>query len=175
MHAKMLYALSQEALVSLDNLLMSHAIFGITGVIHNVVSDSKMSTGVVTAAYSIRNIGHLFQEVDMGNIIQINGYIQLASQLEVFCRGSIGGEHNLAFLEAHSIAHQKLGIGGAVSAAALFAQDLQQVGVGSCFNGKIFLKALVPSKGLVQQTCSATNASLIIQMEGSGVLSHDFF
>ena len=150
MHAKMLYTLSQKTFIGLDDLLMSHAIFSIAGVIHNIVGDSKMSTGVVTAAYSIRNIGHLFQEVDMGNIIQINGYIQLASQLEVFCRGSIGGEHNLAFLEAHSVAHQKLSVGGAVSATALFTQDLQQVGVGSCFHGKIFLKALVPSKGLVQ-------------------------
>ena len=111
----------------------------------------------------------------MSNIIQIDGYIQLASQLEVLSRGSIGGEHNFAFLEAHSVAHQKLGIGGAVSAAALFPQDLQQVGVGSCFNCEIFFKALVPGEGLVQQTCSATNTSLIIQMEGSGILSYDFF
>ena len=175
MHTEMLNTLSQKALVGLDNLLMSHAIFSIAGVIHDVVGDGEMSARVVAAAYSIRNIGHLFQKVDMSDIVQINGDIQLARQLEVLRRGSIGGEHNLAFLEAHSVAHQQLGIGGAVSAAALLAQDLQQIGVGSCFNCEIFLEALIPRESLVQQTCSTTNASLIIQMEGSGILSNNLF
>ena len=85
----------------------------------------------------------------MGNIIKVNGYIQLACQLKVLCRSSVGGEHNLAFFKAHSITHQKLGIGGAVGATALFAQDLQQIGVGSSLYSKIFLKALIPSECLV--------------------------
>ena len=60
MHTKMLYTLSQETFICLDNLLMGHAIFSITGVIHNIIGDGKMSAGVITAAYGIRNIGHLF-------------------------------------------------------------------------------------------------------------------
>ena len=175
MNTEILYALALEDFVSLNNLLMSHTVFCIAGVIHNVVGNSKMSAGIVTAANSFRNIGNLFQKVNMSNIIKINGYIQFACQLKVLCRSCIGGEHNLALLKAYGIAHLQLGIGGAVGTAALFAQNLQQIGVRCSFYCEIFFKALVPGKGLVHQTRGATDSGLIIQMEGRRILRYNFF
>ena len=175
MNTEILYALALENFISFDNLLMSHTVFCIAGVIHNVVGNGKMSAGIVTAADGFRNIGNLFQKVNMSNIIKIDVYIQFTSQLEILCRSCIGGEHNLALLKAYGIAHQKLGIGGAVGTATLFAQNLQQIGVRSSLYCEIFFKALVPGKSLVHQTRGATDAGLIIQMERSRILGNDFF
>ena len=175
MNTEILYALTLEDFISLNNLFMSHTVFCIAGVIHNVVGNGKMSAGIVTAADCFRNVGNLFQKVNMSNIIQIDGYIQFTSQFKVLCRSCIGGEHNLALLKAYGIAHQKLGIGGAVGTAALFAQNLQQIGVRCSLYCEIFFKTLIPGKGLVHQTRGATDAGLIIQMERSRILGNDFF
>ena len=175
MNTEILYALALEDFISLNNLLMSHTVFCIAGVIHNVVGNGKMSAGIVTAADGFRNVGNLLQKVNMSNIIQIDGYIQFTSQFKVLCRSCIGGEHNLALLKAYGIAHLQLGIGGTVGTAALFAQDLEQIGVRCSLYCEIFFKALVPGKSLVNQTRGATDAGLIIQMEGSRILRYDFF
>ena len=175
MNTEILYALTLEDFISLNNLFMSHTVFCIAGVIHNVVGNGKMSAGIVTAADCFRNVGNLFQKVNMSNIIQIDGYIQFTSQFKVLCRSCIGGEHNLALLKAYGIAHLQLGIGGTVGTAALFAQNLQQIGVRCSLYCEIFFETIVPGKSLVHQTRGATDAGLIIHMERSRILGNDFF
>ena len=175
MNAEMLNALCLENFISLNNLLVRHAVFCIAGVIHDVVGDCKMSARIIAAADGFRNIGNLFEEVDMGEIIKVDGYVQLACQLEVLSRSCVGGEHNLALLEAHSVAHEQLGVGGAVSATALLTQDLQQVRVRRSLNCEILLEAFVPGESFIYQTSSAADACFVIQMKRSRKLLHDFF
>lgn len=62
MNTEILYALALEDFISLNNLLMSHTVFCIAGVIHNVVGNGKMSARIVTAADGFRNIGNLLQK-----------------------------------------------------------------------------------------------------------------
>ena len=86
MHTKMLYALSQKAFIGLDDLLMGHTVFSVARVIHNIVSDGKMSTRVIAAAYGLRNISHFLQKVDVGNIIQIDNSTKVIAESELINR-----------------------------------------------------------------------------------------
>ena len=104
-HTKMFNAFSKQFFISFSHLGTSQTVFCITGVIHNIVGNCKLAARIVTAADGFRNISYLFQEINMSNIVQVNGYIQFASQLEIFCRSCVRGEHNLTFFEANSIGH----------------------------------------------------------------------
>ena len=105
MQAKVFYALSHKAFVSLGKLLARHAVFGVARVIHNVVGNGKMPARVVAAAHGIGNISHALQKVNMGNIIQIYSGIKFTCQLKIFGRRIVGRKHNFVTLKANRISH----------------------------------------------------------------------
>ena len=71
--------------------------------------------------------------------------------------------------------HQKLHITRAVHATAFLLENFQNNWGWSSLNCKIFLKALVPRKGLVDGSCLLTNSLLIIQVKGSRELGNNLF
>ena len=174
-HTKMFNAFSKQFFISFGHLRTSQTVFSIARVIHDVVCDCKLTTRIVTAADGFRDISYLFQEINVSNIIQVNGYIQFASQLEIFCRSCVGREHNLAFFEANSVGHQKFGVGRTVCAATFFTQNFEQSRVGSCFYCEIFFEAFVPAKSLIYKTSSFADAFFVVEIEGSGILRCDIF
>ena len=74
-HAKMFYAFSKKFFISFSHLRTSQTVFSITRVIHNVIGNSEMTTGIVTAADGFRNICYFFQKINVSNIVQVNGNI----------------------------------------------------------------------------------------------------
>ena len=174
-HTKMFNTFSKQFFISLSHLGTSQTVFSITRVIHNVVCNCKLTTRIVTAADGFRDISHLFQEINVSNIVQVNGYIQFASQLEIFCRSCVGREHDLAFFETNRVGHQKFGIGRAVCTATFFTQNFEQSRVRSSFYCEIFFEAFVPAKSLVYKTSSFADAFFVVEIEGSGILRRDIF
>ena len=175
MHTKMFYAFSHHFFISFGHLGTSQTVFSITRIIHDVVSNCEMTTGIVTAANGFRDICHLFQEVDVSNIVQVNGNIQFASKLEIFCRSCVRGEHNLAFFETNCIGHQKFGVGRAVRTATFFVQNFEDGRVGSSFYSEIFFEAFVPTKCLVYKTSSFADACFVVKIKGSRILGCNIF
>ena len=74
---------------------------------------------------------------------------------------------------AHGLGQQKLRVGGAVAAAALLVEKLQNIGVGGRLYGKVLPETLVPGKGGLQRPGIGPNAGLIVQVKGSGDLMND--
>ena len=124
-NTKMFNAFSHQLFIAFHHLFTGKTIFSIARIIHNIVFNREMTTRIKTAADSCWNVCNLLKKINMGNIVKVDCYIQLARQPEVFCRRHIGRKHNFAFFETNSVSHQKLCIRGAVSAAAFFAQNLQ--------------------------------------------------
>ena len=75
---------------------------------------------------------------------------------------------------AHGLRQQKLRIGGAVAAAALLVQHLENIGVGGGLYREILPKALVPGKRGLQRPGIPPDAGLVIQMKGGRDLPDDF-
>ena len=75
---------------------------------------------------------------------------------------------------AHGLSKQKLGVGGAVTAAALLLQNLENVGVRRSLHGKILPVARIPGKGRLQCPGIGSDTGLVINMEGGGNLPDDF-
>ena len=85
----------------------------------------------------------------------------------------VGGKHDVAALEAAGLAHEQLSIAGAVNAAALLLQNLQQVGVGRGLDGKVFLEALVPAERGVDPAGIFPDTLFVIEVERGGNIGGD--
>ena len=96
MQPKLFGAFFLQYFICLLQLLCSHAVFRITGIIHDIVADFKESAGIIAAAYSLRDMPDCFlQKADMGNIVQIDDCPQLVRKLKVLRRCIVGGEHDM--------------------------------------------------------------------------------
>ena len=109
------------------------------------------------------------QQVDMGNVVQVDIGVQGPGLGEFLGGHGVGGEHNLRAVEATGLGQGQLGGAGAVHAAALLAQNAQNGGVGQSLYGKIFLEVRAPGKGLVQCPGRAADATLVIEVKGGRI------
>ena len=109
----------------------------------------------------------------MGQIIQIDVRAEVVGLLHILRRGVVGGKHDVAALEAACLAHEQLSIAGAVDAAALLLQDLQQVGVRRGLDGKVFLEALVPAERSVDPAGVFPDTLFVIDVERGGNIGGD--
>ena len=71
------------------------------------------------------------------------------------------------------LAQHQLGQGGAVHAAALFLQDLQDDGVGQGLDGEVLPEALVPAEGLIDAAGIFPDALFIVDVERRGHILND--
>ena len=117
--------------------------------------------------------GHPLQKLHHGGVVQIDVGAQLVGLLHILHGGLVGGEHDIAAGKAAGLAQHQLGQGGAVHAAALFLQDLQDDGVGQRLDGKILPEALVPAEGLVDAAGVLTDALFVVDVERGGHVLDD--
>ena len=109
----------------------------------------------------------------MGQVVQIDVRAEVVGFLHVLRGRVVGGKHNVAALEAAGLAHEQLSIAGAVNAAALLLQNLQQVGVGRGLDGKVFLEALVPAERSVDPAGIFPDTLFVIEVERGGNIGGD--
>ena len=165
-----------QALERLGDLLPGHAVLGLAGVVHHL--EALLALPQLEGAAGVEAAGDLLgdvpdgvlQKVDVGDVVQVDGGPQLGGQSELLRRGVVGGEHDLPALEAAAVGHHQLAQGGAVHAAALLLQNLQNLGIGGGLHGEELLIAGVPGKGGLQGPGVLPDALLVVQMEGGGVL-----
>ena len=175
MDAEMLHPLGLQDLESLPELIPGHAVFGISRIVHDVVAQGKDTPGVEPAADGFRNGRHLFQEIDHGEIVQVDDGSQFVGFLHILHRSIVGREHDLMAFEPAYVGQQQFRIGGAVGAAAFFLHDFQDPGQGRGLHGKIFSEPLIPGKGLVDAAHRIPDALFIIDIERCRIFFCQFF
>ena len=173
MNAKVPGAQLHEAVDGPRHLIFGHAVFGIPGHIHNGVAQAEGAAGIISQAHRLRHRPQSLQEIHIGGIVQIDIGSHFFCLAHVLFRCHIGGKHDILAGNAHSLGQQQLRIGGAVAAAALLVEDLQNVGVGGCLYGKKLLKPLVPGKGSLQGPGISADTGLVVQVERRRDLGND--
>ena len=176
--AKVLGALGHQLFVAVDHLLFGHAVLGITGLVHHLealfaLAQAEGAARIVAAEHRLRHTGHPVQEVHHGGVVQVDVGTQLIGLLHVLHGGLVGREHDVAAGKAAHLAEHQLGQGGAVHAAALFLQNLQDDGVGQGLDGKILLEALVPAERLVDAAGIFPDALFVVNVERRGHILND--
>ena len=122
MDPKFLRAFFLQDAEGFKHLRCGHSVFCISGIVHDAVSHLKHTARIIAAANAFRDSAQgLFQEINMCEIIQINGSSQFAGIHIILCRRVIGGEHNVIPCAAHGFGQHQLCVGGAVTAAAVFS------------------------------------------------------
>ena len=116
----------------------------------------------------------LSQEVDVGDVVQIDDGVHLAGKFIFLRLGLVGGEHDLVALEAHRVRQHQLRDGRAVHAAALLLQELEDVGVGAGLDREVLAEAGIPGEGIVHGLRGCADARLVVEVEGRGVFRNDF-
>ena len=91
------------------NLLGSHSVFCISGIIHDTVTDLKYSTWIVTAADHFRDFSESFlYALNMCDVIKVDDPTDLICISELFLRCVIGRKHDIALFAAYCLSHHKL-------------------------------------------------------------------
>ena len=173
MDAELLGAQRHQLGVGLGHLVLAHAVLGIAGIIHDAISQVEHAARIVPAADGFGNTRHLFEEVHMGEIIQIDVGTQFIRFLHILRRRIVGREHNVTAGKAASFAHQQLGIAGAIDAAAFLLQNFEDVRVRRGLYGEIFFKALVPAESRIHAACIFSDSFFVIEMERRGHIRDD--
>ena len=127
--AEFLRAQFLQAAKRLGHLGAGEAVLGVARVVHNLESlfalaQGKGAAGIIPAGYFFGNhTNGIPKEVDVGDIIQVDGSPKLGGQGKFLCGGVVGREHDLSAGKAAPLAHHQFGEGRTVHAAALFPQD----------------------------------------------------
>ena len=176
--AKVFGTLCSQLLVAVDHLLLSHAVLGVAGLVHDLealfaLAQLEGAARIVAAEDVLRHTGHAVEEVHHRGVVEVDISAQLVSLLHVLHRGLVGGEHDVAAAEAAHFAEHQLSQRGAVHAAALFLQDLEDDGVRQSLDRKILAEALVPAECLVDAAGVLADALLVIDVEGGGYVLND--
>ena len=91
MDAKMLRTLVLQYLKCLKHLLCGHPVFGIPGIVHDVIAHLEHAARIKTAADGLRDISQgLLQALNMGYVVQVDDGSQLLSICKFLRRSVIG-------------------------------------------------------------------------------------
>ena len=179
--AKILGTLCSQLLVAVDHLLLGHAVLGVAGLVHDL--EALFALAQLEHAAGIKAAGDLFgdiadgilQKVDVGDVVQVDGGPQLGGQGKLLSGGVVGREHDLVPGKSAAVGHHQLGEGGAVHAASLLPQDLQDLGVWGGLDGEELPVAGVPGESLVQAAGILPDSLFIIDMKRCGIFFCDLF
>ena len=109
MYAEMLCALFLQNLKCLSNLLCGHSVFGVSGIVHDVIADFKQAARIKTAADGLRNMSQsLLQALYMGDVVQVDDSSQLFCISKFLRRRIVGGKHDVGAGKAACPGHHKL-------------------------------------------------------------------
>ena len=165
MDTEFLCAFCFQNLECLKKLLGSHTVFCISRVVHDIIADLKEAARIVTAADGFRNIADcFFQEIDMGDIIQVDDSSQFCRILIFLCRRCIGRKHNVGSFASHCLRKHQFGQRGTVTSASVFLHDLNQCRVRACFHRKVLSVPFVPCESFFYCFCIVPDTFFIIQM-----------
>ena len=176
MDAEVLGSQLRQTGEGLGDLGAGHAVLGVAGVVHDLealpgLGQGEHAAGIVAAADGFRNSADgLGQIIHQGQVVQIDDGAQLVGHLKFLSGRVVGGEHDILAGDAAALGHGQFRQGGAVAAAALLLENLQN-GRGGCgFHGEILPVAGIPGERLAQAAGVFPDACFIIDMERSGVL-----
>ena len=161
--AKVLGTLGLEHAEGLEELLGGHAIFGVARVVHDAVGELEQAARIKAATDCLGDGPRdTLKELDMADVVKVDDGAQLVGELKVRRRRVVGREHDVMPRDAQRAGDHELGIARAIAAAAVFVEngDERRVGVG--LDGKVFLKARVPCKGVAHFLHVAADARLVV-------------
>ena len=182
MDAELLRTQLLQPAEGLGDLRPGHAVLGLSRVVHDLkallaLAQLEGAARIVAAEDVLRHTGYPVEEVHHRGVVEVDISAQLVGLLHILHGGLVGGEHDVAAAEAAHLTEHQLGQGGAVHAAALFLQDLEDDGVGQSLDREILAEALIPAEGFVDAAGVLPDAFLVVDVEGGGhvlndVLSH---
>ena len=163
MDAKILGALGLEHAESLEELLGGHAVLGVAGVVHDAVGELEQAARIKAAADRLGDGSRdALKELDMADVVKVDDGTQLVGELKVRRRRVVGREHDVVAGDTQRAGNHELGIARAIAAAAVFVENGDERRVGIGLDGKVFLKARVPCKGIAHLLHVAADARLVI-------------
>ena len=161
--AKVFGALGLEHAEGLEELLGGHAVFGVAGVIHDAVGELEQAARIKAAADRLGDGAcNALKELNVADVIKVDDGAQLVGELKVRCRRVVGREHDVVSRDAQRAGDHELGIARAIAAAAVFVENGDERRVGIGLDGKVFLKARVPCKGVAHFLHVAADARLVV-------------
>ncbi len=86
MDAELLGTGGHQLCVSLGHLILTHAVFGVAGVVHDAVAQLEDTARIKTAADGLGDAGDLFQKLYMGQIVEVDVRAQVIRLLHVLHR-----------------------------------------------------------------------------------------
>ena len=169
-----------ERLESFRKLGPGHAVFRLAGVVHDLealfaFAQLEHAARIVAAGNGLGNVAQRFAEkFHMGEIVQVDDGAQPVGQHEFLWGRVVGGEHDFTAGEAAALRHHQFCQGGAVGAAALFPQDLEDLRIGRGLYRKILPESGIPGKSGPERPDILTDPRFVIQIKGRGVCFGDF-
>ena len=165
MDAELLRALLHQDAVGLEHLRLRHAVFGVPGGVHYRVRYLKIPAGVEAAADGLGNVADgPLQEIDVSDVVEVDGGAELVREGEVLRRRVVRGEHDVRPGYALTFAEHQLRERGAVHAAAFLVQDVHDGRIGRGLDREVLLEALVPRKSLANEARVAPYPALVVEM-----------
>ena len=161
--AKVLGTLGLEYAEGLEELLGGHAIFGVARVVHDAVGELEQAAWIKAAADRLGDGSrNTLKELDVADVVKVDDGAQLVGELKVGRRRVVGREHDVMPGDAQRAGDHELGIARAIAAAAVFVENGDERRVGIGLDGKVFLKARVPCKGVAHFLHVAADARLVV-------------
>ena len=176
MYTETLGALGFQNLEGFENLLMGHTVLTVAGIIHNGIAYRVEAARIVAAADGFGNLPQsLFQNIDLGEVIEIDDGPVFGRQGEFLCRRIVRGKHDLIAREARGVGKYKLRGGRAIHAKAVVLHYSHDEGIGFRLDREIFAEARVPGKGVLHSRAVPADAGLVIDMERRRILRRNLF
>ena len=163
MDAKILGVLGLEHAEGLEELLSGHAVLGVAGVIHDAVGELEQAARIKAAAYRLGDGARdALKELDMAYVVKVDDGAQFICKGKIRRRRVVGREHDVVAGDTQRAGNHELGIARAIAAAAVFVENGDERRVGIGLDGKVFLKAWVPCKGVAHLLHVAADARLVV-------------
>ena len=161
--AKVLGALGLEHAEGLKELLGGHAIFGVARVVHDAVGELEQTAWIKAAADRLGDgPRNALKEPDVADVVKVDDGTQLVGERKVGSRRVVGREHDVVARDTQRSGDHELGIARAIAAAAVFVENGNERRVGIGLDGKVFLKARIPCKGVAHFLHVAADARLVV-------------
>ena len=141
------------------------AVFRLSRVAHDRVADGEGSAGIVAEADRIGETAVSPQQVDIGQVVQVDEGAELPCLGELFGRHGVGGKDHVLPGETAGLRQGQFRGGRAVQAAAFILHDPQDRRIRQGLDGEVFHKVFAPGKGRLQPAGAGTDPLLVIEME----------
>ena len=164
-----------QALQALLQLGIGEAVLRVARIAHDFVTDFEVSAGIVAAADGFGNAAVLTENVNVGNVVEVDERAEAAGVVELMVGHGVGGEHDVPPGESAGVCEHQFRVAGAVHAAAFFLQNAEDSGVRQGLDGEIFLKIFAPCKRLLQRAGIPADSGFVVEVVGGRVLGSGIF